>query len=76
VNEEARVIVDNLIAQQKQGIDVTFRNCRCALYRMYARALGHTHERELLPVCVQCYIDKHFVEEGETRTGFIPSEKK
>jgi len=70
VNEEARVIVDNLISQEEQGIELNFRNYRYALYRMYARALGYTGYREILPVCVQCYVDKHFVEEGEARTGF------
>jgi len=69
VNEEARVIVDNLIAQEKQGIQLTYRNYRYALYRMYARALGYK-ERQLLPVCVQSYIDKHFAEEDEKQTGF------
>jgi len=70
VNEEARVVVDNLMAQEAQGIDVTHRNYRYALYRMYARALGFTRVRELLPVCVQAFLDKNFSYEGEERTGF------
>jgi len=70
VNEEARVIVDNLMAQEAQGIDVTHRNYRYALYRMYARALGYKQVRQLLPVCVQAFLDKNFSYEGEERTGF------
>jgi hypothetical protein len=74
VNEEAKVIVDNLIAQEKQGIEVSYKSYRYALYRYYARVFKYK-ERELLPVCVQSFIDENFVEEGEERTGFISSEK-
>jgi len=70
VNEEARMLVDNLIAQEKQGIDITFKNYRFALYRMYARVLGFKQKRYILPVCVQLFIDDNFVEPGEERTGF------
>jgi len=70
VNEEARVIVDNLMAQEAQGVDVTHRNYRHALYRMCARALGYTQVRQLLPVCVQSFVDKNFSYEGEVRAGF------
>jgi len=33
--------MDNLIVQQKEGVDIKLRNFRYALYRMHARALGH-----------------------------------
>ena len=72
VNEEARTIVDNLMAQEEQGIDLHFKNYRYALYRMYARALGYRGERVLLPVCVQAYVDKHFSNKDEERVGFKP----
>ena len=70
VNEEAACLVDNLIAQEKQGVELTFKNYRFALYRFYARKLGYKEKRYILPVCVQAYIDKHFVEKDEIRTGF------
>jgi len=74
VNEEARVVVDNLTSQAAQGVELTFRNYRHALCRFCARVLG-CKDRQLLPVCVQAFIDKNFSEEGEEHTGFIPSEK-
>ena len=69
-NEEARVTVDNLMMQEQQGIKLEFRNYRCALCRMYARRLGCKGKRVILPVCVQCFVDKHFSEKDEERTGF------
>ena len=70
VNDEARIIVDNLIAQEQQGVDLHYKNYRYALYRMYARALGCRSERVLLPVCVQAHVDKHFSNKDEERVGF------
>jgi len=72
VHEEARVIIENLQAQAEMGVQLTFRNYRYPLYRMYARALGYKGDRFILPVCVQSFIDANFVEEGEERTGFKP----
>jgi len=73
VNQEGEVIVDNLMAQEEQGVQLEKKNYRCALYRMYARKLGYRGERVMLPVCVQVWIDKNFTDEGEQQTGFIPS---
>jgi len=73
VREEGRVVVDNLNSQALAGTELHLNNYRFALYRMYARILGFTGKRHLLPVCVQAYVDKHFVEEGEKRTGFKAS---
>ena len=70
VNDEARILVDNLIAQEKQGVELHYKNYRYALYRMYARALGYRGKRVLLPVCVQAYVDKHFSNKEEERVGF------
>jgi len=72
VNEEGRVIIDNLNAQAQAGIDLHLNNYRFALYQMYARCLGYKGDRYLLPICVQGYVDKHFVEEGKKHTGFKP----
>jgi len=75
VNEEGRVIIDNLNAQAQAGIDLHLNNYRFALYKMYARFLGYKGDRYFLPICVQGYVDKHFVEKGEKRTGFKPKAK-
>jgi len=69
-NEEARVLVDNLMTQEEQGIELQFRNYRHALCRLYARRLGYKHKRFILPVCVQGFVDKHFSVKDEKRTGF------
>jgi len=73
--DEGECIVDHLNEEVNEGKDVPLRNYRHALYRMYARRLGYKGKgvRVLLPVCVQAYVDKHFVEEGEVRTGFKDS---
>jgi len=70
VNDDAKDLVDNLIAQEKQGIALTYKNYRFALYRFYARALGYKGKRVLLPVCVQLFIDNNFDEKGKECTGF------
>lgn len=70
VREEGKELVDNLNAQALAGTELQLNNYRFALYRMHARVLGFRGKRYLLPVCVQAYVDKHFVEEGEKRTGF------
>ena len=70
VREEGRTTVDNLNAQRAAGVALELDNYRFALYRMYARILGYKGKRYILPVCVQGYIDKHFVAPGEKRTGF------
>jgi len=72
VNDEAKDLVDNLIAQEKQGISLTYKNYRFALYRFYACALGYKGKRVLLPVCLQLFINNNFVEKGKERTGFKP----
>jgi len=72
VHEDVRLLVDNLKAQEDMGIELELRNYRHALCRMYAHALGYKGKRVVLPVCVQSFVDKHFVEEGEERTGFKP----
>jgi len=48
------------------------KNFRFALHRMHARQLGYVGERCILPRCVYLYVEKHFVEPGEKRTGFKP----
>ena len=70
VRAEGKVVVDNLNAQAAAGTELQLNNYRFALYRMYARVLGFTGKRYLLPVCVQAYVDKYFVAKDETRTGF------
>ena len=57
---------DNLIAQG----ETEKRRFRFPLYQMYARALGYTGKRWILPRCVYLWVDRHFVDEGEERTGF------
>jgi len=76
VNEEGRVIVDNLNAQAQAGINLHLNNYRFALYQMHARCLGYKGDRCLSPICVQGHVDKHFVEKGEKRTGFKPKAKQ
>ncbi len=68
VREEGRTIVDNLNAN---GITEK-KPYRFALYRMYARVLGYREKRYILPRCVYLFVEKHFVDEGEERTGFKP----
>jgi len=75
VIEEGRVIVDNLNAQQGARVSLELNNYKFALYRMYARRLGYKGKRHLLPICVQGYVDKHFVDAGEERTGFKKSKR-
>ena len=75
-NKEARAegewIVDSLNEELSKGLHVPLRNYRYALYRMCARRLGHKGKgiRVVLPVCVQSFVDKNFVEKDEVRTGF------
>jgi len=64
--EEGHMICDNLIAQG----ETEKRTFRFPLYQMYARALGYTGKRWILPRCVYLWVDRHFVDEGEERTGF------
>jgi len=68
---EGKTIVDNLNSQE--GTEMN--NFRFALYRMFARQLGHVGERHILPRCVYLCVEKHFVVPGEKRTGFKPKTK-
>lgn len=74
---EGEWIVDSLNEELNEGLHVPLRNYRYALYRMYARRLGHKGKgiRVVLPVCVQTFVDKHFVEKDEVRTGFKEATK-
>jgi len=71
-SEEGREIVDWLNEEiVLGGINIPLRTFRFYLYRMYARHLHYGRCRRQLPECVTDYIDAHFREEGEGRTGFI-----
>jgi len=75
-NKEARAegewIVDSLNDELSEGLHVPLQNYRCALYRMHARRLGHAGKgiRVVLPVCVQSFVNKNYVEKDEVCTGF------
>ena len=56
---------------QSAGFNIPLRSYRFYLYRMYARHLNFRGLRQELPKCVTDWIDKHFRDDGEDRTGFI-----
>ena len=70
--EEGSEIVDWLNDEiMTASINIPLRTFRFYLYCMYARHLHYGRCHRELPECVTDYIDAHFREEGEERTGYI-----
>ena len=69
-DEESRDEGAQLVEDLKEDPDITMKNIRFQIYRMYARQLGYVGFRHILPRCVGLFIDEMFVEPGETRTGY------
>jgi len=71
-SEEGSDIVDWLNEEtQSAGFNIPLRSHRFCLCRMHARHLNFHGRRQELPKCVADWIDKHFRDDGEDRTGFI-----
>jgi len=69
-DEESRTEGCQLVDDLKENPEITMKNIRFEVYRMYARQLGYVGFRHILPRCVGLFIDEKFVEPGEERTGY------
>jgi len=66
--EEGKELVDRL----KLEPDIAVKRIRYKIYRMHARQLGYVGVRHILPRCMCLFVDKHFVDPDEKRTGCKP----